>query len=150
MQSVTIGNPDAYLRLTAAPSPGEHLPGGHLPGGHLPGGHLPGGHLPRGFLKASLHTEEVTATRVLDLRRDHAGLAQFFDNAANQLDGPMVWGTRTELELTFQRARPDYLVLSITLQNRGWHQRAWTLETAVTIPTNQLEQLARDLKSLTG
>ena len=145
MQSVTIGNPDAYLRLTAAPSPGEHLPGGHLPGGHLPGGHLP-----RGFLKASLHTEEVTATRVLDLRRDHAGLAQFFDNAANQLDGPMVWGTRTELELTFQRARPDYLVLSITLQNRGWHQRAWTLETAVTIPTNQLEQLARDLKSLTG
>ena len=133
MPSVTIGTPDAYLRLTAPPWPGEQLP--------------------RGFVEAALHTEEVTATRVLDLRRDGANLVQFFDNVANRLDGPMVWGMRTELELAFQRVQgpvpePEYLVLSITLRNRGWHQRAWTLETALATTPNQLHQATHNLKTL--
>lgn len=145
MQSVTIGKPEAYLRLTAVRWPRDDS-------------------RPeirrekRRFLAAELHLKEVTAKRELDLNRDYAGLSTFLEHVAGHWhewgNSRMVWGTGGELELDFLRiegpgGEPDYLILSLALRNPGWYVQAWTVKTSMIVEDEELQRLARELRELT-
>lgn len=115
MQSVTIGKPHEYLRLTALRWPSEKAPD------HMP-------RQKRRYLQAELHARQLTAISRLDLFDDYAGLVQFFDQVvANWPDwnnSSAVWGFSSGLRLELIRGPrpalgPDHLILWSKLQDIG-------------------------------
>jgi hypothetical protein len=145
MQSITIGKPQAYLRLTAVRWPRDDS----RP--EIP-------REKRRFLAAELHLKEVTATRELDLTRDYGGLSTFFEQVATHWQewegSQMVWGKRSELELDFVRipgpgGEPDYLRLWLALRKLGWSGENWSVKTSMLVEAAELQAVTRDLRELT-
>ncbi|WP_410789528.1 hypothetical protein [Kribbella sp. C-35] len=145
MQSITIGKPHEYLRLTAVRWPSERAPE------HVP-------REKRRYLRAELRIRELTAACKMDLWSDYSGLVQFFDqvvaNWPEWENSSAVWGLSSALRLEILRGPrpalgPDHLVLWIKLQDGGFRQRLWTVETSIVLSPEQLEVFARDLHELT-
>lgn len=145
MQSVTIGKPDEYLRLTAVRLPSHSAPE----------------HLPRRkqrYLQAELRIRQLTATSRLDLHQDYAGLVQFFDQAVatwrDWNNSSAVWGLSSGMRLELVRGPrpalgPDHFVLWIKLQDGGgFRDRPWTVETTLVLSPEDLDAFARDLHAL--
>jgi hypothetical protein len=145
MQSITIGKPEEYLRLTAVRWPSDKAPE------HLP-------RKKRRFVRAELRIRELTAACKIDLHSDYGGLVQFFDQIAaswpDWVNSSMSWGTHSPLKLELIRGPrpalgPDHFVLWIQLQNGGFRQRLWKVETSLILSPEELEAVARDLHALT-
>ncbi|NIK54379.1 hypothetical protein [Kribbella shirazensis] len=146
MQSITIGKPHEYLRLTAVRWPSDKAPE------HLP-------RQKRRYLQAELRIRQLTATSRLDLHDDYAGLVQFFDQAVatwrDWNNAGAVWGLSSGLRLELVSGprpggRPDHLILWIKLQDGGgFRHRPWTVETMLVLSPPDLDAFARDLHELT-
>ncbi|RZT28617.1 hypothetical protein EV649_2400 [Kribbella sp. VKM Ac-2569] len=146
MQSITIGKPDEYLRLTAVRWPSDGAPE------HVP-------REKRRYLQAELRIRKLTATSRLDLHQDYAGLVQFFDQAVatwrDWNNSSAVWGLSSGMRLELVRGPrpalgPDHFVLWIKLQDGGgFRHRPWTVETTLVLSPEELDAIARDLHRLT-
>ena len=146
MQSVTIGKPHEYLRLTAVRWPSDKAP-------EL----LP--REKRRYLQAELRIRQLTATSRLDLHQDYAGLVQFFDQVVatwrDWNNSSAVWGLSSGMRLELIRGPrpalgPDHFVLWIKLQDGGgFRHRPWTVETTLVLSPEDLDAFARDLHALT-
>lgn len=142
MQSVTIGKPDEYLRLTAVRRPVENRPRDK-----------------RRYLRAELRMRQLSAISTLDLHEDYAGLVQFFDQVVAKWrdwkNSSAVWGKSGGLRLELvpgprPALGPDHFVLWIKLQDGGgFHLRPWTVETSLVLSPEELDVFARDLQRLT-
>jgi hypothetical protein len=145
MQSITIGKPDEYLRLTAVRWPSDSAPE------HVP-------REKRRYLQAELRIRQLTATSKLDLHSDYGGLVQFFDQVVaswpDWVNSSMSWGAHSPLKLELVRGPrpalgPDHFVLWIQLQDGGFRQRMWKVETSLVLSPQELEAITRDLHALT-
>jgi hypothetical protein len=144
MQSITIGRPSSYLRLTAVRHPPDSAPE-HLPRQR------------RRYLQAELHLSDVSATCKLDLNDHYAGLDIFFQQVAAHWheweNTRMVWGMHGGLRLDFERVRgafhePEYLILWIKLGTVGFRRRPWFVETSMIIEADELQSIADNLRLL--
>lgn len=145
MQSITIGKPDEYLRLTAVRWPSDSVPE------HVR-------REKRRYLRAELRNRDLTAACKIDLHSDYGGLVQFFDQVAaswpDWVNSSMSWGTHSPLRLELVHGPrpalgPDHFVLWIQLQNGGFRQRMWKVETSLVLWPEELEAIAHDLRALT-
>src|SRR5690348_7503887 len=115
MQSITIGKPSAYLRLTTV-RPSPDVPPKYLP------------RLERRYVNAELQVGDLSANCRLDLHDDYGGLVQFFDQVATGWpdwdNSAAVWGLNSALRLELRRGPrpalgPDHLQLGIRLHDGG-------------------------------
>lgn len=143
MQSITIGKPSAYLRLTTV-QPSPDVPPKYLP------------QLERRYLNAELQVGDLSAKGRLDLLDDYGGLVQFFDQVAagwHEWDNSSaVWGLHGGLRLELRRGPrpafgPDHLQLGIKLQDGG-RRTFWRAESLLIISPEELDAFVHDLHRL--
>ncbi|RZU14221.1 hypothetical protein EV645_5087 [Kribbella rubisoli] len=146
MQSITIGKPHEYLRLTAVRWPSDSAPD------YVP-------REKRRYLQAELRNHDVTANTRLDLWHDYAGLPQYFEQVVAHWpeweNSSMTWGLSSALRLELihgprPAGGPDHFSLRIKLQGGHGHRRNfWVLETSMVLSPEELETIARDIRELT-
>ncbi|NUR95973.1 MAG: hypothetical protein HOV67_12040 [Kribbellaceae bacterium] len=143
MQSVTLGEPSAYLRLATPP----HLP--EVPAKYAR-------QQERRYLDAELRAHDLTAKCRLDLFHDYGGLVPFFDQVAAYWqewdNSSVVWGLHGGLRLEFRRGPrpalgPDHLQVRIELHSAG-RRTFWRVETLLVISPEELDAFVRDLHEL--
>ena len=144
MQSVTIGNPPEYLRLTAVHQQPNNLPE------HVQ-------RQKRRYLDVELRTHDLTAAARVDLMHEYAGLVQFFDQVVAHWPewdhSFMGWGRANALQLEVDHGPrpyggPDHFRVTVRLHNSRRHTY-WRVETILILSPEELEAVARDLHRLT-